>query len=102
HYRHSVELRTLAETGLIGALLALVGLAAALLAAARALRDADPLARTVCAAALSGFAYWVVHGSFDWFWEFAGLGAPAFALLGIACALAPRTPVAADPPAGGS
>ena len=31
-----------------------------------------------------------VHGSFDWFWEFAGLGAPAFALLGLACALAPR------------
>jgi len=30
-----------------------------------------------------------VHGSFDWFWEFAGLGAPAFALLGIGCALAP-------------
>ena len=24
-----------------------------------------------------------------WFWEFAGLGAPAFALLGLACALAP-------------
>ncbi len=37
----------------------------------------------------AGFAYWVVHGSFDWFWEFAGLGAPAFALLGLACALAP-------------
>jgi tetratricopeptide (TPR) repeat protein len=31
-----------------------------------------------------------VHGSIDWFWEFAGLGAPAFALLGIACALSPR------------
>ena len=42
------------------------------------------------AAALGGFAYWAVHGSFDWFWEFAGLGAPAFAMLGLACALAPR------------
>jgi tetratricopeptide (TPR) repeat protein len=31
----------------------------------------------------------VIHGSFDWFWEYAGLGAPAFALLGLACALAP-------------
>ena len=30
----------------------------------------------------------MIHGSFDWFWEFAGLGAPAFAMLGIACALA--------------
>jgi tetratricopeptide (TPR) repeat protein len=53
----------------------------------RAMRGVDPLARTVAAAALAGFAYWTVHGSFDWFWEFAGLGASAFALLGIACSL---------------
>jgi O-antigen ligase len=100
HYPHSVELRTLAETGLVGALLAAVGLGAALLACRRAIaRNPDPLARAVAAAAVAGFAYWVVHGSFDWFWEFAGLGAPAFALLGLACALAPRadTPAAAAP-----
>ncbi len=90
HYPHSVELRTLSQTGLVGALLAFVGLGAALLAAARGLRGADRLGRAVVAAALAGFAYWVVHGSFDWFWEFAGLGAPAFALLGLACGLAPR------------
>jgi tetratricopeptide (TPR) repeat protein len=97
HYPHSVELRTLTDTGLLGALLALVGLGAALLAGARALRGADPLARAVAAGALGGFAYWVVHGSFDWFWEFAGLGAPAFALLGLACALAPRREPACTP-----
>ena len=90
HYPHSVELRTLAETGVIGALLALVGLGAALVAAARGLRRSDPLGRVVVAAALGGFAYWIVHGSVDWFWEFAGLGAPAFAMLGLACALSPR------------
>ena len=94
HYPHSVELRTLTQTGVIGALLALVGLAAALLASARALRGPDPLARAVVAAALGGFGYWAVHGSFDWFWEFAGLGGPAFALLGLACALAPRASAA--------
>jgi tetratricopeptide (TPR) repeat protein len=89
-YPHSVELRTLVQTGIAGSLLAAVGLVAALLAAARAIRSAtDPLARDVAVACLGGFAYWVVHGSFDWFWEFAGLGAPAFALLGLACALAP-------------
>jgi tetratricopeptide (TPR) repeat protein/predicted secreted protein len=89
HYPHSVELRTLVQTGVVGALLALVGLGAALLAGARALRSRQPdaLAGDVAAAALAGFAYWVVHGSFDWFWEFAGLGAPAFAMLGLACAL---------------
>ena len=103
HYPHSVELRTLAETGLIGSLLALVGLGAALVAAVRGLRGSDPLGRVVVAAALGGFAYWAVHGSVDWFWEFAGLGASAFALLGLACALAPRTtPVMADlPPTNG-
>jgi O-antigen ligase len=96
-YPHSVELRTLVQTGLVGALLAVVGLGAALLAAWRALaRHPDPLARAVAAAAVAGFAYWVAHGSFDWFWEFAGLGAPAFALLGLACALAPRAPTVKD------
>jgi len=89
HYPHSVELRTLSQTGLVGALLALAGLAAALTAGWRGMRRADPLGRAVAAAALTGFAYWAVHGSVDWLWEFAGLGAPAFALLGLACALAP-------------
>jgi hypothetical protein len=88
-YPHSVELRTLTETGLLGALFAVVGLGAALLAGWRAMRRPDSLGRTVAAAALGGFAYWTVHGSFDWFWEFAGLGAPAFALLGIVCSLEP-------------
>lgn len=97
HYPHSVELRTLVDTGVVGALLAVVGLGGALLACARAIRGSpDRLTGAVAAAALAGFAYWAVHGSFDWFWEFAGLGAPAFALLGLACSLAPRPqPVAA-------
>jgi tetratricopeptide (TPR) repeat protein len=105
HYPHSVELRTLAETGVIGALLVLVGFGAALLAGMRSSRlspgrGVDPLACDVAAAALAGFAYWLVHGSFDWFWEFAGLGAPAFAMLGITCALAPsRAAVRARAPA---
>ena len=89
-YPHSVELRTLTQTGLLGSLLAVIGLAGALFAAVRAWRGPDPLGRAVAAGAVSVFAYWVVHGSFDWFWEFAGLGAPAFAMLGLACALAPR------------
>jgi tetratricopeptide (TPR) repeat protein len=101
-YPHSVEMRTLADTGIVGALLALVGLGAALTACRRAIvRSRDPLARAAAAAAVAGFGYWAVHGSVDWLWEFAGLGAPAFALLGIGCALAPRRAVAAGtaPPA---
>jgi len=103
-YPHSIELRTLTQTGLVGSLIALIGLAGALVAAMRAVRSRDPLGRALAAGALAGFAYWVVHGSFDWFWEFAGLGAPAFAMLGLACALAPpRESAAAGPsraPAG--
>jgi len=111
HYPHSVELRTLSQTGIVGVLLALIGLGAALLAGGRAAlssigRRGDPLGAAVAAAALSGFTYWAVHGSFDWFWEFAGLGAPAFALLGLACALAPRRAPAArwhqDEPVSGA
>ena len=102
-YPHSVELRTLTQTGVLGGVLALIGFGAALVGAAAALRRADPLARATAAAALAGFGYWAVHGSVDWFWEFAGLGAPAFALLGLACALAPSAgrPVSAAAPARG-
>lgn len=91
-YPHSVELRTLTQTGVLGGLLAVIGLGAALFAASRALLRArsEQLVLSVAAAALAGFAYWAVHGSIDWFFEFAGLGASAFALLGIACSLAPR------------
>jgi O-Antigen ligase len=104
-YPHSVELRTLTETGIAGSLTAVAGLVAALIAAGAAIRRAsDPLARDLAAACVAGFAYWVAHGSFDWFWEFAGLGAPAFALLGLACALAPadssRRRLAVRMPAG--
>jgi hypothetical protein len=89
-YPHSIEVRTLAQTGLIGAALLLVVFAAAAVAVARAARDPDPLGRAVVVAAAGVPLYWLVHGSADWLWEFAGLGAPAFAALGLACALAPR------------
>jgi O-antigen ligase len=98
-YPHSLELRTLSQTGLIGAALLLGAFGAALAGAGRAMRRRDdPLAAAVAGGAVMVFAYWVVHGSADWFWEFAGLGAPAFAMLGLACALVPRA--AAGPGAG--
>ncbi len=87
---HNLALRTLAQTGLVGTLLLLTALLAALAAGWRAMRGADPLSAAVAGGAVLGFLYWVVHGMTDWFWEWAGLGAPAFALLGLACALAPR------------
>lgn len=89
HYPHSVELRTLAETGIIGALLVAIGLIASLVAVKRVLGGASSLSRAVVIGAFAGFGYWAIHGSFDWFFEYAGLGAAAFALLGICCSLLP-------------
>ena len=98
-YPHSVEMRTLAETGLVGALLLFGALAAALLAAMRAMRTGGQLRRCAAGGATLGFVYWLAHGSVDWFWEWAGLGVPAFALLGLACALSRPSPSGAAPDA---
>jgi O-antigen ligase/polysaccharide polymerase Wzy-like membrane protein len=90
-YPHNLVLRTLEQTGLVGTLLLAGAFLFALVAALTAMRaGGDPLAATVAGGATLAFAYWVAHGMTDWFWEWAGLGAPAFALLGLACALAPR------------
>jgi tetratricopeptide (TPR) repeat protein len=89
-YPHSVELRTLGQLGLVGAALLLALLIAAGVGLWSALRQTDQLAGAVAGAATIVFAYWFVHGSFDWFWEYAGLGGPAFAMLGLACGLVPR------------
>jgi O-antigen ligase len=86
-YPHSVELRVLSQTGLVGALL-FGGFLVAALAAVAPLRRRGEFTRGVGAAAVALFAYWLIHGSVDWFWEIAGLGAPALAALGIAGALA--------------
>jgi O-antigen ligase len=103
-YPHNLVLRALAETGLIGALLLFGALGAALTGAWRGMRAVarDPLAAAVAGGATIGFLYWVAHGMTDWFWEWAGLGAPAFALLGLACALVSRAEVRAETADAGS
>jgi len=89
-YPHSLELRTLAESGLIGAGLLVAALAGALGAAWRAVQGRAGWGAAAAAAGLGAFVYWLVHGSADWFWELPALGAAAFALLGLAAGLAPR------------
>jgi tetratricopeptide (TPR) repeat protein len=89
-YPHSLELRTLSQTGIVGALLLFGALGAALVAARRATRRAGGFGGAVAVGATMVFVYWLVHGSADWFWEFPGLAGPAFAMLGLACALHPR------------
>ena len=90
-YPHSLEFRVLSQTGIVGFLLLGGAFVAGLMAALPALRHGR-LAGAAAGAAVLGFAYWVVHGSLDWFFEFPGLGAPAFAMLGIGAAVAATVP----------
>lgn len=98
HYPHSIELRTLGQTGLVGALLLFGAFAAAAPGAVRAARQRGTAGGALAAGAATAVVYWLVHGSADWFFEYAGLGTIAFALLGLATALDPaRTAAALDP-----
>jgi O-antigen ligase len=99
-YPHSVELRAMSETGLVGTILIAVALAAAVWAALRATRRRRGLGAAAAAAGVAAFVYWVVHGTIDWFWEFPALGAAAFALLGLAAGLLPRRASAPGRPLG--
>jgi O-antigen ligase len=83
-YAHSVELMVLAQTGVVGALLFLGFLVCALGSVWRARRTQGPFARALAGGLVIMFAYWFVHGSVDWFWEFPALGAIAFMCLAIA------------------
>jgi hypothetical protein len=81
---HSLELRALVHTGLIGAVLLLAFLAAA---AFGALRGSPGAAQQAGAVALLPAIDWLVHGSLDWFWEYPGLTAPALAFAATAAVL---------------
>ncbi len=81
-YPESVVLRALSETGIVGAVLFFGFLVLAVRSAVRAVRR-EPAAGAALAA-LVGFAYWFLHASVDWLWEFPGLAAPAFAFLALA------------------
>jgi tetratricopeptide (TPR) repeat protein len=84
----------LAETGLIGALLLGGAFGAGLVAALRGPRRADQSAVAAGAGVLV-FAYWLLHSSVDWLWEFPGLAGAALAALGIAGAVN-RAPAAEE------
>jgi tetratricopeptide (TPR) repeat protein len=87
----------LSETGIVGALLLFGAFVAGLVAAAPALRRPD-LTGAAAGAGVLMFAYWLLHGSLDWFWEFPGLAGAALAGLGLATALRRETPEAVPAP----
>jgi tetratricopeptide (TPR) repeat protein len=96
-YPHSVELRALAQTGIVGAALLGGALVAGLVAGLGAAWRRPGLPGAAAGAATATFLYWAVHGSVDWFWELPALGAPAFAALGLAASLAPRAEAPSAP-----
>jgi O-antigen ligase len=97
-YPHSVELRVLSQTGLIGFALLLGGIAAAIAAAIARIRQPAGRGAVTAGTGVVVFAYFVVHGSLDWLWEFPALGTPAFALLGLATAIGTRASSHGGPP----
>jgi O-Antigen ligase/Tetratricopeptide repeat len=86
-YPHSLLLRTFSQTGLVGGLLFLGFVAAALAAALPRGREPDAWTAAVAAACVTAGVYWLVHGSIDWLWEIPVLGASALAFLGLASGL---------------
>jgi hypothetical protein len=76
---HSLPLDALAETGVIGLVLLLIGVGAPLAAAAR-----DVRASPAVAAAFAACVYWLVHASVDWIWTLPASGIVFFVLLGTA------------------
>ena len=93
-YPHSFPLEVLTQTGLVGALLMAAFLAAAIAAAAGALRRQRGLGRGVSAVGLVVFASWFVHASIDWLWELPALAGPALAFLALAGATGGELPAA--------
>jgi hypothetical protein len=83
-WTHSLELRLLAHTGIVGFLLFGGFVVAAIKAAARTRRRGDPDVRLLVAALLLPFVVWLIHGSLDWFWEVPALSGPALGFLGAA------------------
>ncbi|HYB27418.1 MAG TPA: O-antigen ligase family protein [Solirubrobacteraceae bacterium] len=90
-WTHSLELRLLAHTGIVGFLLFGAFIVASIAAALRG-RRRPGLAGFVAGAALLPLVVWLIHGSIDWFWEIPALSGPALGFLGMAGALGARPP----------
>jgi hypothetical protein len=90
---HSVPLQFLAETGIVGALLALGGYGLLLAAGVGTVRRREPgSGRMLAAALLAGAVAYAVHAWYDWDWDIPGVTLPALVFLGVlAGARAKRT-----------
>jgi O-antigen ligase len=84
---HNVELQWLSETGIIGFLLALGGIALLFVAAATRLRRLEHgRERELAVALLAAAAGWLVHGVVDWDWDIPAVTLPPLIFLGVLAA----------------
>ncbi|MGN6170224.1 MAG: O-antigen ligase family protein [Solirubrobacteraceae bacterium] len=77
---HSVPLQFLAETGMVGGLLALAAFGLLL---AGAIRRAVSSPERLVGALVAGAAAYLVHGLYDWDWNIPAVSLPAFMFLGV-------------------
>jgi tetratricopeptide (TPR) repeat protein len=81
---HSVPLQWLAESGLIGALLALFGYGLLLTAGVGAVRRRLPSReRLLMASLLGGAVAYALHACYDWDWDIPAVTLPALLFLGV-------------------
>lgn len=82
-YPHSLWVRVVSQTGVVGVIVFLGFLAAATRGVARV----SASGRDLAAIAFVGFSVWIWHGLVDWLWEMPALGVVAVGLLGLALAV---------------
>ena len=86
-YPHSLVIRLLSQTGIVGTALFAGFLVLLLLVVLRIPAGRE---RDLAGILTAGASVWLIHGALDWLWEIPALGVLGMALLGTACGLAPR------------
>lgn len=98
-WTHSLEMRLLAHTGIVGFVLFVGFLICAVVGALRRRKGMAALPAAVIGVGMLPLVDWLIHGSVDWFWEMPALSGPACAFMGLGMAIS-ATGVVRRPAAG--